>query len=410
MKLTADSLSRLIAAHPSVLWVRLFGETLTSLSSAMIAPFLVLYLNEQIGGSISMTMLVIGLQPFSEILLTLLAGGVTDRFSRKTVMLVALLLQCLAMLAMAQADSLAAFALLYVVNGAGRSLFIPASRAHLADSIPAAKMAGSFALLNTACNVGSALGPLAGVMLYRQEPSLAFLCTAASLLLYAAVVWRKIPLGQAAAVQDKQSPSSSAAAAPGSWRAIRPALAIMLLSLPISLFYAQTETNLQLHLKHIFPDYLQTLATLASVKGVLLIVLEYWLVKRTQHLPARLLVSGAYVCFGIVALGYAFLDTQPALIALQLVWVIGESIGITQWLAFVSRIAPPSMRGRYYAITGTHWDISRTCGPYLGSLVLVQLGGAVLFAAAAALLLIGGWAMHAFLRKKEQAFPLEQEG
>ncbi|MCO6723027.1 hypothetical protein KQH22_31285, partial [Streptomyces sp. Vc714c-19] len=61
----------------------------------------------------------------------------------------------------------------------------------------------------------------------------------------------------------------------------------MTLSLPISLFYAQTETNLQLHLKHTLPDYLHALALLIAVKGVLLILFEFLLVKWTQHLPAR---------------------------------------------------------------------------------------------------------------------------
>ncbi|QRG66037.1 MDR family MFS transporter [Brevibacillus choshinensis] len=407
MNLMPHSLSRLVAAYPPILWVRLFGETLTSTSSAMIAPFLVLYLSEHIGSSITWTMLIIGLAPFSEILLTLFAGGVTDRFPRKTVMLVSLLMQGLAMLAMAWADTMAAFALLYMLSGAGRSLFIPASRAHLADSITDGQMAGAFALLNTAGSIGAALGPLAGVLIYQYDPALAFLFTAISLLLYAAAVWWKVPHASSATSLES---STAETYAKGSLQTYRPALAIMLLSLPISLFYAQTETNLQLHFKQQIPDYLQALATLVSIKGIMLIILEFWLVKWTQKLPARLLISGSYGCFLIVALGFAFLDSLPALIALQLVWVIGESIGITQLLTFVTRIAPPAMRGRYFAITGTHWDISRTCGPYLGSLLLIHFGGATLFALVAGILLVGGIAMYAYLSRKEKAFPVVQEG
>lgn len=392
-------LRRLIATYPPILWVRLFGETLTSLSSAMIAPFLVLYLSEHIGGSITMTMLIIGLQPFSEILLTLFAGGLTDRFRRKSIMLVSLLIQGAAMLGMAWADSMAAFGLLYVLNGAGRSLFIPASRAHLADSIPEDQMAGSFALLNTASSIGAVLGPLAGVLLYRFDPALAFLFTAVSLFLYAAALWRKVPHAEPSPATSEEH---SAAHEKGTWHAYRPAFAIMLLSVPISLFYAQMETNLQLHFKKSIPNFLQTLATLVSIKGVLLICLEFWLVKITQHLPTRLLIGGSYLCFLLVALGYGFTDSLPVLIALQLVWVLGESVGLTQLLTFVSKMAPPAMRGRYFAITGTHWDISRTCGPYLGSLVLLHFGGPTLFFLIAMVLFLGGCAMYAYFRKMEK--------
>lgn len=401
------SIHRFIATYPPVIWVRLFGELLTSLSSAMIAPFLVLYLSEKIGSSITMTMIVIGLQPLSEIFITIVAGGITDRFRRKPVMLVALLLQGIAMLGMAWADSMAAFAVLYLLNGAGRSLFIPVSRAHLADTISAAQMASAFALLNTAHSIGAAIGPLIGVMIYQFDPALAFLFTAISLFLYTIAVLWKIP--NTALPQHTETAAANQPAT-GSFQAYRPALAIMMLSLPISLFYAQTETNLQLHLKNTLPNYLQTLALLISVKGILLLCFEFLLVKWTQHLNPRLLIAGSYLCFFIVALGYAFLDSAPALIALQVLLVIGESIGITQLLAFVTRISPVSMRGRYFAITGTHWDISRSLGPYLGSLVLLHYGGAMLFTIVAAILLVGAWAIHSYLRSKEKALLLKQEG
>ncbi|EJL41896.1 MULTISPECIES: MDR family MFS transporter [Brevibacillus] len=409
MNLLLASLARFLAAYPPLLWVRLFGETLTSLSSTMIAPFLVLYLSENVSGSVTVTMLVIGLQPFSEIVLTLFAGGLTDRIRRKTIMLAALLIQGFAMLGMAFADSIAAFAVLYIINGAGRSLFIPASRAHLADAILPAQMASAFALLNTSSSIGAAIGPLIGVILYQYDPAMAFLLTAISLLLYAIAVWWKIPQTPLPDL-PAQAGENARSGKRESWQAYRPALAIMTLSLPISLFYAQTETNLQLHLKHTLPDYLHALALLIAVKGVLLILFEFLLVKWTQHLPARLLITGAYGCFMLVSLGYAYIDYLPLLLAMQVLLVIGESVGLTQLLAFVTRISPPSMRGRYFAITGTHWDISRTFGPYLGSLVLLHNGGALLFTLVAVILAIGAWAMHHYLRSKEKALPHAQEG
>lgn len=101
------------------------------------------------------------------------------------------------------------------------------------------------------------------------------------------------------------------------------------------------------------------------------------------------------------------------LIALQLLLVAGESIGLTHLLSYVSRISPVSMRGRFFAITGTHWDISRMAGPYFGSLIMVQFSGAVLFSLTALLLVIGAWLMHHYLRVQEQkktAFPFKREG
>lgn len=60
--------------------LRFFGELLTSLTGAMMGPFMVLYLHEQLNGSIMMPMLIISLQPFADIFLTLAArkGGGPD--------------------------------------------------------------------------------------------------------------------------------------------------------------------------------------------------------------------------------------------------------------------------------------------------------------------------------------------
>ena len=404
MSFSPLSFKRSFHPYPTLLWVRLFGEALTSASSTMIAPFLVLYLNEHIGTSVALTMLVIGMQPFTEILLTIFAGGVTDRFRRKSVMLLSLLVQALAMLGMAFADSIWLFACSYVLHGAGRALFIPASRAMLADAMAPDQVPSAFALLNTATSLGAVIGPLAGLLLYRHDPTIAFLLTAASLFVYSAAVWWKIPhtdlpYGQAAGEAEKGTVGGKQA-----WQAYRPAVAIMLLSLPISLFYAQSETNLQLHFRDRIPQYLETLAFLAAAKGILLLCLEFLLVKWTQNLPLKLLIPGSYLCFCLVSLGYAVADQMPVLLALQLVLVIGESIGLTQLLNFVTRTAPVSMRGRFFAITGTHWDISRMCGPYIGSLVMVHFGGSFLFLLTALLLLIGALLMHRYLHRHEKDF------
>jgi MFS family permease len=399
--------------YPTTVWVRLFGELVTELCHSMIAPFLILYLNEHLGGSVPLTMLVIGLQPASEIALTLAAGGVTDRYGRKPVMLVALCLQALAMLGMAFAHSLAAFAILYMVNGAGRSLFIPAGRALLADTVPYKLQSEAFALLNTAGYIGAAAGPLAGVLVYQSAPGLAFLLTAFSLVLYAAYVWWKIPSTAAGAASAACTPSPHSGGdlrAPDAPHALRPALRLMLLAMPISLFYAQTETNLQLHLKNTFADHVKLLAMLAATKAAASILFEFWLVKRTQHLSSRYLIAGSYVCFAAVSFAYAHSGSAAVLLAMQLVFILGESVGLNQMLTLVSRIAPPSMRGRYFAITGLHWDISRMLGPYLGSLVLLHSGGTFLFGATAVLLLFGGLAQHLFLRRLEKASPSLREG
>ena len=63
--------------------VRFIGEFLTGITGGMLAPFLIIYVNNQMHGNVLLSMLIVGLQPLTEILFTIIAGGITDRYGRK---------------------------------------------------------------------------------------------------------------------------------------------------------------------------------------------------------------------------------------------------------------------------------------------------------------------------------------
>ena len=391
---------KLFHRYDRTIWVRLFGELLTGLTSNMIAPFLVLYLHEKIGGSVLLTMLVIGLQPLTDFVVTLVAGGAADRLGRKPVLIGSLALQSLAMFGLMLADSLWMFALLYVLNGVGRSFYIPAARAQIADATAEAERAEVFALLSTVGYVGVTLGPLLGVLLYRAEPGLAFGLVALALLAYLLAVWWKVPETvptETAAAVEVSAPKISPGLK-GSFMEYKTVLAMMICTLPISLFYSQAETNFQLHLNATFPDALNLIAWLATAKGVMVIALQMWIVKRTERFASHRLILFAYVCYAAAAVGYGFAPTFALLLVAQFFLTIGESIGLTHLLKTVSLIAPADKRGRYFSLFGLHWDISRTLGPLLGGLVFVTYGGGALFGGLAVVLLLGGMAQYGRMR------------
>jgi predicted MFS family arabinose efflux permease len=175
-------------------------------------------------------------------------------------------------------------------------------------------------------------------------------------------------------------------------------LMMMLCTLPISLFYSQAETNFQLHLKANFSDALNLIAWLTTAKGVMVIVLQMWIVKRTARIPTHKLILFAYVCYALAAVGYGYAPTFALLLVAQFFLTIGESLGLTHLLNMVSLIAPAHKRGRYFSLFGLHWDISRTLGPLLGGLVFVTYGGGVLFDVLAVVLLLGGMAQYVRMR------------
>lgn len=155
-------MNRLMKRYNKLILIRLFGELLTSTTGAMLAIIFIVYVNKALEGNVILTMLLFGLQPLTDIIFTLFAGGVTDRYGRKSIMLIGLCLQAIAMGGFVFAESVPLFALLYVINGIGRSLYIPAQRAQIADITEHEKQAEVFALIQTVGAIGTVIGPLIG--------------------------------------------------------------------------------------------------------------------------------------------------------------------------------------------------------------------------------------------------------
>ena len=117
-------------------------------------------------------------------------------------------------------------------------------------------------------------------------------------------------------------------------------------------------------------------------------------------MPKIIVIS--YTCYTLAAIGYGYSTTIWSLFFTLFFLVIGQSIALNHLLRFVSQIAPSHRRGLYFSIYGIHWDISRTCGPFVGALLLSKLSGSTLFYICALLLIIGGIIQSVFVQSLER--------
>ncbi|MBP3971586.1 MFS transporter [Bacillus sp. WL1] len=393
-------MNNLILRYNKPIIIRLCGELLTRTTESMLALIMIIYVNKMLNGNIIITMLIFGLQPLSDIVFTLIAGGVTDKYGRKKIMLLGLLLQSVAIGSFVFAQSVFIFALLYVINGVGRSLYIPAQRAQIADLTKQKQQAEIFAILHTMAAIGSVIGPIIGAIFYQTHPEYVFIMQSITLLVYAVVVWTQLPETAPVLTTPKQKFEVSS---PKQFLHKHYAvLGLMISTIPISFFYAQTETNYRIFAKDIFPDFVFMLAFISTCKAIMEIILQIFLVKWAERFSMTKIILISYTCFTIAAIGYGFSATILSLFFTLLFLVIGESIAFNHLLRFVSEIAPTDKRGLYFSIYGLHWDISRTCGPVLGAVLLSQLNGSMLFYICACFLIVGGIMQALFIQNIER--------
>ncbi|PEF42875.1 MDR family MFS transporter [Bacillus wiedmannii] len=393
-------MNNLILRYNKPIIIRLCGELLTRTTESMLALIMIIYVNKMLNGNIIITMLIFGLQPLSDIVFTLIAGGVTDKYGRKKIMLLGLLLQGVAIGSFVFAQSVFIFALLYVINGVGRSLYIPAQRAQIADLTKQKQQAEIFALLHTMAAIGSVIGPIIGAIFYRTHPEYLFIMQSITLMIYAVVVWTQLPETAPVLTAPKQKLEVSS---PKQFvRKHYAVLGLMITTLPISFFYAQTETNYRIFVKDIFPDFVFILAFISTCKAIMEIFLQVFLVKWSERFSMAKIILISYTCYTIAAIGYGISTTITSLFFTLLFLVIGESIALNHLLRFVSEIAPTDKRGLYFSIYGLHWDISRTCGPVIGAVLLSKLNGSILFYICTCFLIAGGIMQALFVQSVER--------
>lgn len=388
--------------YDQLIWLRVLGTVLSTVGGFMIRPFLALYLYDRLGENLLIAALIVGLQPLTGLVAGIYAGGIADRYGRKPIMVAGLMLEAAAIFGYAFADSLTTFAALTVVGGIGGALFFPAANAQITDVVPEKIRHEVFALMHTALNVGAACGPLAGVVIYRINPSIAFITCSILFLLYSLLILFKIPetLPKEQRVRFG-TPQADRPPAPARFRLSdhRLLLGMTLAMLPFTLLYSQVETILPQHLKSHFDDYLTTFATLLTINGILVVCTQLLIARYADRFPVRRVVLLAYLFLTGTAIGYGWSTSFAWLLFAEVLFTLGEMLNGPQINKVVSIMAPADQRGRYFAIFNSAWPMTGTFAPAVGAFAFGSIGGAYWFTIVAGLLFVAGFAQHRLISR-----------
>src|SRR5690606_4218719 len=170
--------------HPLV-WIILSGTIFVRTASFMAIPFLALYLHNELQASPLLIGITIGIAPLFSTFGGLIGGYLTDRFGRKTVIIITVFIWCLTFVGFALAPSAVYFVVLNAVNGLCRSFFEPGTQALMIDFTEDAKKRRLFSVRYTAINIAAVMGPLLGVWVASlSSPATPFMITGIMYALY----------------------------------------------------------------------------------------------------------------------------------------------------------------------------------------------------------------------------------
>jgi MFS family permease len=362
--------------YPSQFWLMFFGMLISTIGGSMIWPYLMIYVSETLAAPMTVAASLMTLNSAFGLVASFLVGPVIDRFGRKWVMVISLLLNGITYLFMSGASEIDAFVVLMALSGMANPLYRMSGDAMVADLIPPQKRPDAYALLRMSNNVGVALGPAIGGFLAATSYSLAFYMAALGMacygLLLAFFAQETLPERGQRKEQDKSSEERfggylkifqdrSFITFVFGYTLVIICASLIWVVLPV---YAKENYGIPENIYGFIP-------TTNAVMVVTLQVAVTQITKRFNTLPVLTVGAAFYMlAVGGISLGSGFWGFWFFMV----VMTIGELILVPTASTYAANLAPMDMRGRYMSIFGLSWRIAIGTGPILGGILNDNLG------------------------------------
>ncbi|MBU0495718.1 MAG: MFS transporter [Chloroflexi bacterium] len=373
---------RIITGYPRSFWFLFWGRLINATGSSMYWPFLTIYMRDRMAVSITVIGLLFALNSAAGLVTTFIAGPVVDRFGRKWVMVLSLLVAGVTLVVMSVADTLALWVVLMIISGAFGPLYQVGSDAMIADLIEPARRPDAYALLRTSHNVGVAVGPAIGGFVMAVSYALAFQIAAGAQFFFALFILFFV------AETLPRREAGQPVPADGGYRQIlrdRPFLAFCAAYTLTGCCATLIFLYLTLYAKESYGVPESQLGFLLTLNAGMVVTLQYLITRFTRRLPHLpvMAVGAMFYALGVgsVAWGSSF---YMFLVSMAIV-TLGEMIMVPTASTLTANLAPPAMRGRYMSIFGLTWGVSFGVAPVIGGFlsdnvapVAIWYGGLVL--------------------------------
>ncbi len=383
---------------PRSFWV-LFAGTFINRFGTFVWPFLTIYLTRQ-GHSLTEAGFAVSAFGLGSLCGGLLGGWLADNIGRRNTIVLGTFGSAVSFMLLYTAGTLPAIIACALLAGLTSGTYQPAIGALFVDIVPVAQRTRGYAAIRLAANAGFACGAATGGLLANYSFFCLFAGDALTTALYGCIALLWLPHGLRG--QTKRAPWGDALRYIANDRAFRTLWIAAFLS---ALVFSQSASTYSLHITrrgltfdgfglHLAPEAIYGL--LLAWNGVLIVLTELPLTSLTLRFDARRVMALGYL---LVGFGFALNTWAQSISALWIamtIFTVGEMISATTTSAFVSRLAPERMRGRYMGTLGLAWNGAGIFGPQLEFRLfainpqLVWLGCGLLGIAAAATTLVFG--------------------
>jgi MFS family permease len=359
--------------YPRKFWILVGVGFVDGLGGTLLFPFFSLYITSKFDVGMTEAGLLLSIFSITGLIGSMIGGALTDKFGRKSIMLIGIIFSAVSALSMGLVNQLAAFYALAVVVGLLSNIGGPANQAMIADILPENKRATGFGVMRVSGNLTWIIGPTIGGLVQSATNSYLplFIIDTIISLIVAALVWRFVAETKPEAKENAPQESFGQTVV-GYFKVLKDKLylAFIMVSMLMLFVYTQMYSTLSVFMVNHRSFTARDYAMLLSASAVLVIVTQFPISHQIKDkAPMRMMALGAFFyMLGFTMFG--FINALWMYVVAILIITLGEMIVVPTGQSLVARFAPEDMRGRYMATYGLAWTIPQTFGPLGAGLIM----------------------------------------
>ncbi|WP_258880945.1 MFS transporter [Clostridium tagluense] len=347
----------------------LFISKIINAMGCFVMPLLPLILTEKIGLSMSVSGAYISIAGLISMPAAILGGKLTDVIGRKKVIIIFDFLS--AMLYIVCGFMNPSINMIYVLMLAAMSMFVagPAHDALIADLTTPENRDGAYALSYMGWNIGFAIGPIIGGLLYENYLPLVFIGDAVTALISLSLIFifikETIHLTKQEITVENRHLESREEGSIISVLLKRPILIYFALcTLGYNFVYSQWSFMMPIHSAQNFLNLgAKYYGLMAGFNGLIVMLFTPLITKLSQNTKhiRKMIYGGLLYAFGFGMLG--ILNTLPFFFVSVFIFTLGEIILSISVTPFIANHTPMSHRGRMNAVLPIIFGLGYTLGP-----------------------------------------------
>ena len=366
------NLSKIYNEFPRKFWVVVGVSFIDRVGGTLLFPFFALYITQKFSVGMTEAGLVLGLFSIFGLFGSMIGGALTDRFGRRTIIIIGLVFSAVSTLTLGMVNQFATLIPLAVLIGLLSHFAGPAHDAMVADLLSEKQRQEGFGILRVVGNMAWIIGPTIGGFVAKKSFLALFIIDAAVSCVVALLFFLFMPETKPMHAEIQQKAESILATFRGYGQVLRDSayMAFLVAGILMGLVYQQMYNSLSVYLRDNHGIEPQGYGFLLTVSAITVILFQFTTTRLIKHRPPFLMMAlgTAFYVIGFSMFGWV---SAYYLFALAIVVItIGEMIVVPTSQALAANFAPEEMRGRYMAGFSLLWMLPATFGPGAAGYIL----------------------------------------